>query len=349
MPASSRRLAGVIDGARADGTPVFTFADHVTLRTLDGDEHDHGGGDAGHDHEGGDDPHLWTDPTMIAGAVGALATELAGVEGIDAAAVEQSAAAYAASARRPRRRDQLDCSRRSPTTGASSSRTTRRSGTSPHRYDLEVVGAVIPSLTTSAGASAGELEALAEVIRDEGVPAIFGETTQPTKLAAALADEVGGDVAGRRAVHREPRRADGSGADTYVGMLRTDAERIAEALRVIDFVLDAFSSDLTQRALLGGLLAATTTALIGTWVVVRGLAFFGDALAHGVLPGIALAAIWGFDLTLGADRQRGRDGRWHQPRPPHDAPAGGHRHRPAVRRDARRRCRHHQPRADVRR
>jgi ABC-type Mn2+/Zn2+ transport system permease subunit len=69
---------------------------------------------------------------------------------------------------------------------------------------------------------------------------------------------------------------------------------------VIDLVLDAFSSDLTRRALVGGLLAATTTALIGTWVVVRGLAFFGDALAHGVLPGIALAAIWGFDLTLGA-------------------------------------------------
>jgi zinc/manganese transport system permease protein len=69
---------------------------------------------------------------------------------------------------------------------------------------------------------------------------------------------------------------------------------------VIHYVSDAFSSDLTRRALLGGLLAATTTALIGTWVVVRGLAFFGDALAHGVLPGIALAAIWGFDLTLGA-------------------------------------------------
>ncbi len=69
---------------------------------------------------------------------------------------------------------------------------------------------------------------------------------------------------------------------------------------MIHFVLDAFSSDLTRRALLGGLLAATTTALIGTWVVVRGLAFFGDALAHGVLPGIALAAIWGLDLTLGA-------------------------------------------------
>ncbi|BAN02499.1 zinc ABC transporter permease AztB [Ilumatobacter coccineus] len=69
---------------------------------------------------------------------------------------------------------------------------------------------------------------------------------------------------------------------------------------MIDLFADAFASQITQRALLGGLLAATITALIGTWVVVRGLAFFGDAMAHGVLPGIALAVIWGFDLTLGA-------------------------------------------------
>lgn len=71
-------------------------------------------------------------------------------------------------------------------------------------------------------------------------------------------------------------------------------------MTVWNFFADAFASDITRRALLGGLLAATTTALIGTWVVVRGLAFFGDAMAHGVLPGIALALIWGFNLTLGA-------------------------------------------------
>ncbi|HYN32434.1 MAG TPA: zinc ABC transporter permease AztB [Ilumatobacteraceae bacterium] len=67
-----------------------------------------------------------------------------------------------------------------------------------------------------------------------------------------------------------------------------------------NFFAEAFASDITRRALVGGLIAATTTALIGTWVVVRGLAFFGDAMAHGVLPGIALAVIWGFNLTLGA-------------------------------------------------
>ena len=69
---------------------------------------------------------------------------------------------------------------------------------------------------------------------------------------------------------------------------------------MLDFLTDAFSSDITRRALFGGLIAATITALVGTWVVVRGLAFFGDAMAHGVLPGIALAVIWGFDVTIGA-------------------------------------------------
>lgn len=69
---------------------------------------------------------------------------------------------------------------------------------------------------------------------------------------------------------------------------------------MIELITDAFGSEITQRALIGGLVTATMTSLIGTWVVVRGLAFFGDAMAHGVLPGIALAAVWGLDLTLGA-------------------------------------------------
>ena len=69
---------------------------------------------------------------------------------------------------------------------------------------------------------------------------------------------------------------------------------------MIDFFLDPFQYEFLQRALLGGVLAATICAVVGTWVVLRGLAFMGDALAHGVLPGIALAFLWGFDLTVGA-------------------------------------------------
>src|SRR6056297_2789257 len=55
-----------------------------------------------------------------------------------------------------------------------------------------------------------------------------------------------------------------------------------------------------QRALVGGLLAVVATSLVGTWVVLRGLAFLGDALAHGVIPGIALAVLWGFSPIVGA-------------------------------------------------
>lgn len=55
-----------------------------------------------------------------------------------------------------------------------------------------------------------------------------------------------------------------------------------------------------QRALLAGALAVVSTAVIGTWVVLRGLSFMGDALAHGVLPGVALAVVLAFDQLLGA-------------------------------------------------
>ncbi len=55
-----------------------------------------------------------------------------------------------------------------------------------------------------------------------------------------------------------------------------------------------------QRALLAGFLAVLSTSVVGTWVVLRGLSFLGDALAHGVLPGIAVAFILGGSVTLGA-------------------------------------------------
>jgi manganese/iron transport system permease protein len=69
---------------------------------------------------------------------------------------------------------------------------------------------------------------------------------------------------------------------------------------VIGWVVDAFEPAFMQRALLGGLIAVGATSLVGTWVVLRGLAFLGDALAHGVIPGIALAVLWGFSPILGA-------------------------------------------------
>lgn len=65
--------------------------------------------------------------------------------------------------------------------------------------------------------------------------------------------------------------------------------------------IEPFTSNVFMRnALWAGLLTVLTTSVVGTWVVLRGMSFLGDALAHGVLPGIAIAFIIGFDTGLGA-------------------------------------------------
>jgi manganese/iron transport system permease protein len=69
---------------------------------------------------------------------------------------------------------------------------------------------------------------------------------------------------------------------------------------MIGWFSEAFSPEFMQRALLAGLLASAACAVVGTWVVLRGLTFLGDALAHGVVPGLALALLWGFSPILGA-------------------------------------------------
>lgn len=65
--------------------------------------------------------------------------------------------------------------------------------------------------------------------------------------------------------------------------------------------IDPFASNPFMRnALYGGLLAGLTTSVVGTWVVLRGMSFLGDALAHGLLPGVAIAFIVGVNTTIGA-------------------------------------------------
>jgi ABC-type Mn2+/Zn2+ transport system permease subunit len=68
----------------------------------------------------------------------------------------------------------------------------------------------------------------------------------------------------------------------------------------VDWITEPFELAFQQRALLGGALASVALALVGTWVVIRGMSFLGDALVHGVLPGIALAILFGFNPMLGA-------------------------------------------------
>ena len=69
----------------------------------------------------------------------------------------------------------------------------------------------------------------------------------------------------------------------------------------MEFLLDPFLNNaFMTRALLAGVLVSIACAVVGTFVVLRGLAFIGDALAHGVLPGIAGAILLGLPGMLGA-------------------------------------------------
>lgn len=69
----------------------------------------------------------------------------------------------------------------------------------------------------------------------------------------------------------------------------------------MDLLVEPFATNpFMQRALVAGLLTVVATSLVGTWVVLRGLSFISDAMAHGVLPGIAIAYVLGASTTLGA-------------------------------------------------
>lgn len=67
----------------------------------------------------------------------------------------------------------------------------------------------------------------------------------------------------------------------------------------MSFLADPFTTDFFARALLGGAVVATICGVVGTWVVIRGMAFLGEALGHGMLPGVALATVLGLPALLG--------------------------------------------------
>jgi manganese/iron transport system permease protein len=68
----------------------------------------------------------------------------------------------------------------------------------------------------------------------------------------------------------------------------------------MDWLIEPFELGFQQRALIGGALASIGLSLVGVWVVVRGMSFLGDALVHGVIPGIALAVLLDFNVLVGA-------------------------------------------------
>ncbi len=236
-------LEDAIHGAEDDGVVVFEAIDNVS--TLDAveasddhaDEAEVEGADEADEAEGaeadehgheGVDPHFFTDPARMAEAADALADLLADeVPALDTDEFREHAATYVAQLRT------LDSEVESIVAAVPDD---RRKLVTNHdvfsyfadRYGFVVVGAVIPGTSTQAAPSAGAIDELAATITAEGVPAIFADTSSPEDLADTLADEVG-DIEVVE-LYSESLGEEGSEADTYVGMVRTNATRISDAL-----------------------------------------------------------------------------------------------------------------------
>lgn len=68
----------------------------------------------------------------------------------------------------------------------------------------------------------------------------------------------------------------------------------------MELLLEPFALGFQQRALIGGILAGLMSSIVGTWLVLRGMSFFGDAFVHGVVPGIAAAVVLDVNPVIGA-------------------------------------------------
>ncbi|WP_304118448.1 zinc ABC transporter permease AztB [Mycolicibacterium bacteremicum] len=65
------------------------------------------------------------------------------------------------------------------------------------------------------------------------------------------------------------------------------------------WLTDPFQADMVLRALTAGVIAACLCALVGCWVLLRRSVFLGEAMTHGMLPGVAIAALLGVSLMIG--------------------------------------------------
>lgn len=189
-------------------------------------EDEHGGDEHGeeeHHHDSGYDPHWWHDPRNAEAAVGEIERHLIASDPARKAEFEANADSYLARLRAmdasiARCIDSVPSGERKLVTDHDAF------GYFAHRYDIEVVGAVIPSQTTQAQPSAKELNELADTIERENVRAVFPESSLSPSVAEAIARQTGassdytlyGDTLG-------PTDSDGG---TYIEMEKANADAV---------------------------------------------------------------------------------------------------------------------------
>jgi ABC-type Zn uptake system ZnuABC Zn-binding protein ZnuA len=173
----------------------------------------------------GDDPHWWQDPRRGERAVAAIRRELSAIDPRGGAGYAARADAYTARLRA------LDAAiARCLSTLPSRALVTTHDalGYYARRYGLTVVGTVIPSLSTEAQASAGDLARLVRTIRRTGVKAVFAESSVNPKVERAIARESGAVVG--RSLWADSLGPAGSSGATYIGSLRANTLAIAHGL-----------------------------------------------------------------------------------------------------------------------
>ncbi len=197
------------------------------------DEHGHeeeaGHEEMGHDehNHGAFDPHFWFDPIRVKIAVNEMAARLSALDPDNASVYYVNAAEYG------KELDNLHAwiqghvemvppERRLLVTSHDSL------GYLAEAYGFKVVGLVIPSLAPDVEPSAEHVSEVIEAVRENNVPVVFGETTVSDRLAQTIARETGAELV---QLYSGSMDVEGSGADTYLGMVRTNVERIVEALK----------------------------------------------------------------------------------------------------------------------
>lgn len=214
-------LDRTLEAARKRGVKIFTAGEHISIRYVGEDEHSSDGHsrDDDHSHSAGD-PHLWTDPIAVRDIVRALSEELRNEFDLD---VSQQAAGL------ENRLENLDREiagivsalpqeKRHLVTGHESM------GYFACRYDFDVVGVIIPGLSSQAEVSAANMADLKTIIEKNHVSAIFTELGTSPAIARAIGQETGAKVV-ELDTHTLP--ADGS----YFTFMRNIAITITEALK----------------------------------------------------------------------------------------------------------------------
>jgi len=173
------------------------------------------------------DPHMWLDPNRVITYVENIRDGLIEVDPDGAEAYKANADAYIAQLKDldkwiVEQVNTIPAERRLLVTNHEAA------GYFAERYGFEIVGAIIPSLSTDAGTSAKEMAALIEQIKATGAPAIFlGEVENPD-LANQIADET--DVKVVDTLYLESL-TDGSPAATYMDMMKHNVTQIVSALK----------------------------------------------------------------------------------------------------------------------